>query len=624
MMKSEVDVNSLHSNRWVAWLWGLRRSIGRKYYLRAGYTVIGMILISCLEILGIGAIFPLMVVMAAPDKLSELPLAPVILSWFGPISQVSLVMLIASGLLCVISIKAVVTSLSYRWQFRFAYDIQKTLSTRLLRTYLFSPYSFHLNRNTADMLKNIQSEIPALANGVLIPSLQILGESIVFLAIVLFLGAVNLTLTIVMALVLGVTISSVLLLTKRQSERYATQRRRAVKDMYKVASTGLSGFKDLKVLGRQNTFVKQYEESSQYYCQSNAHIMLMGQLPRLVLEVLMFVGLVAVLSYVVYTTGETKNALPLLGLYAVAAARLLPSLNKIVSGVMQIRYYRGLLDMLPQILGNAGWMTAPEGICSSAGLPFKHDIKISELSYCYPGTPTKALDNISLTIQKGKTIALVGPSGAGKTTLADVILGLLDSYQGRVLIDGTELSNVNVRSWQDHVGYVPQNVYLADDTLLSNIAFGVPTEEIDLAAAQRAIEVAQLSDVVSCLPQKLDTIIGERGIKLSGGQRQRIGIARALYREPDVLLMDEATSALDGLTEQEISLEIELLAGQRTIIIIAHRLSTIQKCDMIFVLEGGRLTGAGTYAELVTRNAFFAQVTTAERRSTVNETSGRK
>lgn len=624
MVKSQVDLGSTHSGHWLTWLWGLRRIANRKHYLRAGYMVLGMITISCLEIAGIGAIFPLMVVMVDPDSVDRLPLAPEILRWLGPTSQVSLVLLIASGLLGLIVIKAVVTTLIYRWQFRFAYDIQKTLSTRLLRTYLFAPYSFHLNRNTAEMLKNIQSEIPALANGVLIPSLQILGESIVFLAIVIFLGAVNPALTIVMALVLAATIPTVLLLTRRQAERHAAQRRRAVGEMYRVASAGLSGFKDLKVLGRQNTFVKRYEESCQDYCQSNAHIMLMGQLPRLVLEVLIFVGLLAVLSYAVYTTGETKSALPLLALYAVAAARLLPSLNKIVSGVMQIRYYRSLLDMLPQILGNVGWATAPADNGLSLGLPFKRDIKISDLSYCYPGAAVKALDNVSLTIPKGKTIALVGPSGAGKTTLADVILGLLDSYQGRVLIDGVELSTANIRLWQNRVGYVPQNVYLADDTLLSNVAFGVPTEEIDLPAAQRAIEVAQLSDVVSSLPQKLETVIGERGIKLSGGQRQRIGIARALYREPEVLMMDEATSALDGLTEQEISQEIELLAGQRTIIIIAHRLSTIQKCDMIFVLEGGRLTGSGTYDELVSRNAFFTKVATAERQLTVAGTSRRE
>jgi ATP-binding cassette subfamily C protein len=607
--------------QWVKWAWSLRRSVDRRHYLRAAYTVIGMVLISLLEIAGIGAIFPLMVAMVDPDRLAKLPLVSTAYSWLGSENQVSFVLFMAAGLLGLIVIKAIATIFSYRWQFIFAYDIQWTLSTRLLKTYLLAPYSFHLNRNTADMLRNIQSEIPVLANGVLIPSLQILGESIVFLAIVLFLGAISPILTIVMALVLSVTVPTVLRLTKKQSEKHAAQRRRAVTNMYRVASAGLSGFKDLKVLGRQNSFIKRYELDCKDYCQSNAHIMLMGQMPRLVMEVLIFIGLLGVLAYVVYTTGETKSALPLLGLYAVAATRLMPSLNKIVVGVMQIRYYRGLLDMLPQIIGN---ITQPDKASQTnirLRIPFEREIRITGLSYAYPGAKTNTLSDISLTIPKGKSVAIIGPSGAGKTTLADVILGLLDEYQGSVKIDNTELSKENMHSWQSCVGYVPQNVYLADDTLLNNVAFGVPDNEIVLASVQKAIGVAQLSDVVSLLPQKWDTFIGERGIKLSGGQRQRIGIARALYREPEVLLMDEATSALDGLTEREIAQEIELLAGKSTVIIIAHRLSTIRKCDIIFVLEGGRLTGAGSYNELSQSNDYFSQVAAAEKESVVSNSA---
>lgn len=611
----------MRAGQWMKWLWDLRRSVDKRHYLRAAYTVVGMVAISCLEIAGIGAIFPLMVAMVDPDRIANLPVVSTIYSWLGPASQGHFVLLMAAGLLVLIVIKAIATTLSYRWQFRFAYDIQRALSTRLLKTYLLAPYSFHLNRNTADMLKNIQSEIPALANGVLIPSLQILGEVIVFLAVVLFLSVVSPTLTLMMALVISVTIPTVLRLTKAQAERHAAQRRSAVTNMYRAASSGLSGFKDIKVLGRQDTFVARYEENCRDYCQSNAHIMLMGQVPRLVMEVLMFLGLLAVLVYAVYTTGQTKTALPLLGLYAVAAARLLPSLNKIVGGVMQIRYFRGLLDMLPQIFGNIRQTETALQVDSTFRLAFNKEIRISNLSFAYPGAPTNSLTGISLTIPKGKAVAIIGPSGSGKTTLADVILGLLDEYQGVVQIDDTRLSNANVQAWQRCVGYVPQSVYLADDTLLNNVAFGVPGKEIALASAQKAIDIAQLSEVVSHLPQKWDTVIGERGIKLSGGQRQRIGIARALYREPEVLLMDEATSALDGLTEREIAQEIELLAGERTVIVIAHRLSTIRKCDIIFVLEGGRVTGAGSYNELANSNAYFRKVAAAERESVGSRTS---
>jgi len=608
MMGVSTSHSWRHPGQWVAWFLTYGRAATRNQFYRAAYTLIGMILISVLEIVNIGAIFPLMVAIVDPGKFATLPFVPRLIEWFGPAGQVSVVLLMAVVLLGLVIIKAVATSFSYRWQFRFAYDIQRNLSTQLLRSYLFAPYCYHINRNTADLLKNIQSEVPALANGVLIPGLQVVGEAIVFLAIILFLGVVDPVLTLVVASVLTATIPLVLYLTKRQTEKHAIQRRRTVGDMYRYATTGLSGFKDLMVLGRQGSFVQRYEESCRLYCQSNAHIMLMGQMPRLVLEVLMFSGLLVILGYATYTTGDTKTALPLLGLYAVATVRILPSLSKIVGGVVQIRYYRGLLDMLPQIFDPVGRPGSPEPDYFPRRLVLANELRIENLTYSYPGAAHPSLEGISLKIPKGKTVAFVGPSGAGKTTLADVLLGLLDGYHGRILIDTVELSRDNVRDWQSQVGYVPQNVYLADDTLLNNIAFGVPADAIDLGAAKRAVEIAQLSDVVSGLPRNWDTVVGERGIKLSGGQRQRIGIARALYNNPQVLLMDEATSALDGLTEKEISNEIELLAGDRTIMLIAHRLSTIKKCDVIFVLEGGRLTGVGSYDELSRTNSFFAQI----------------
>lgn len=571
-------------------------------------TVVVMIAISVLEIVGIGSIFPLIAVLIDPTRINSLPIIADVYTLLQPIGPGRFGMLMAAVVAGLLAVKVVVTGFSYRWQFRFAYDIQRTLATRLLTTYLFAPYRFYLNKNTADLLKNIQSEIPALANGALIPSLQVASETIVMLAVLGLLLIVNPPLTAAAILIVGVVMPGVLWLTKRKTEEYATQRRVTVAQMYRTASAALGGFKDLKVLGRQPHFIKEYEGASRKYCESNAYIMLMGQVPRLVLELVMFIGVIAVLLYATYWTGDARNALPLLGLYAVATARLMPSMNKIIIGIMQIRYYRGVLGLLPTFFTEPNLASVGQAAGGAGAVIFERQVRISDLSYRYPGAERNALEGISLVIPKGATVAMVGPSGAGKTTLVDVILGLLDEYGGKVEIDDAVLSKENIEAWQRHVGYVPQTVFLADDSIARNVAFGVPPERIDAQAVARAIAAAQLTETVAGLPHGLETIIGERGIRLSGGQRQRIGIARALYGNPDVLVLDEATSALDGLTEQEIAQEIQLLAGQKTIIVIAHRLSTIRQCETIFLLEKGRITASGNYEELVRKSGYFAQV----------------
>jgi ABC-type multidrug transport system fused ATPase/permease subunit len=570
--------------------------------------VVLMIGVSVLELVGIGSVFPLIAILVDPQRMRTLPVVSDIYAGLQPISPQAFLLLMCAVVAILVAAKVTATGFSYRWQFKFAYDVQRALSMRLLQTYLFAPYRFYLNKNTADLLKNIQSEIPALANGALIPSLQVMGETIVFVAVVGLLIVINPTLTAALIGAFGILIPVMLRFTRIRTERYAAQRRIAVGEMYRSASAALSGFKDLKVFGRQQDFIERYEDACERYCQSNAFIMLSAQIPRLVIELIVFVGFIGVLAYAAYWTGDARNALPLMGLYAIATARLMPSLSKIVAGIVQIRYYRGVLKFLPSMFASPGAESHVTLQSDVEAMPFEREIRVRDLTYRYPASERIALDGISLTISKGTTVALVGPSGSGKTTLADVILGLLDEYQGTIEIDGIALSKEAVASWQKHIGYVPQSVYLADDTLLRNIAFGVPDAQIDRAAAEHALVIAQLTETVASLPQGLDTVIGERGIRLSGGQRQRIGIARALYGDPDVLVLDEATSALDGLTEHEIAQEIALLAGSKTIIVIAHRLSTIKQCESIFLLEDGRITASGTYDQLVREGGFVARV----------------
>ncbi|HKQ30127.1 MAG TPA: ABC transporter transmembrane domain-containing protein, partial [Burkholderiales bacterium] len=313
-----------------------------KHRRQALFTIAVMIGISLLEIAGIGAIFPLMAVLSDPGRISTVPIVSDVYAWLQPTDVTNFVMLMAVAIVGLFLLKAIAVGLSYRWQFRFAYDVQRTLMTKLLRAYLLAPYRFYLDKNTADLLKNVQSEVPAMANGALIPSLQIVGEVIVLFAILVLLVVVDPLLTAAIILIIGALVPTVLWLTKHRTEKYAAQRRVMIGEMYKTASAALGGFKDLKVLGRQQHFLDEYENAARKYCESNAYIMLMGQIPRLVLELVLFLGIVSVLVYAAYWTGDVRNALPLLALYGVAAARSLPSLNKIIAGAIQIRYYRGL------------------------------------------------------------------------------------------------------------------------------------------------------------------------------------------------------------------------------------------------------------------------------------------
>jgi len=505
-----------------------------------------------------------------------------------------------------VAIKVFAVAFCYRYQYLLAYDVQRSLATRILRLYAAEPYAEHMRRNPAELLKNIQNEVPALANGVLVPAMQAAGEVVVAVMVFTLLVYISPWLTLALGAVVAVAVLALYRIAKQRNDRHGANRATAVTEMYRTANTLLSGMKELRVLDRINPFVERYDRAAQRYGGSNAHIMFVAQTPRLTFELLGFACFVAVVLYTGAVSGDLKNALPLIATYAVAAYRLLPSFNRIVGAAMQLRFYRKTIELVAkslQLESQAVPAAARDAAPLAAG-----DIVISELSYAYPGAPRRALERVNMVIPAGAAVGIVGPSGAGKSTLVDILLGVLDGYQGSIAVNGRPLTPGSVRAWQRCVGYVPQAIYLADDTLRRNIALGVDDPAIDEPALAAAVETAQLASVVASLPQGLDTVIGERGVRLSGGQRQRVGIARALYTNPAVLILDEATSALDGLTEQEIARQVDLLAGRKTVIIVAHRLSTIRKCDVIHVFENGELKASGKYDQLAARSDYMARL----------------
>jgi ATP-binding cassette, subfamily B, bacterial PglK len=332
----------------------------------------------------------------------------------------------------------------------------------------------------------------------------------------------------------------------------------------------------------------------------------MQQVPALAMQGLIFGGMLLVLVYMVSREGGLGEAIPVLSLYALAGYRLMPTIKSIYAEFAQLRFSQAALDALCEDFRTLQTMPPKRSDEQAERIPLQRQLALRDVIYAYPGAPEPSLKSLTLELEAFTTIGLVGSTGSGKTTTVDLILGLLRPLSGALVVDGREIDDASVRGWQRSLGYVPQQIFLTDDTVAANIAFGLPERQVDMAAVERAARIANLHDFVTQeLPEGYQTKVGERGVRLSGGQRQRIGIARALYHDPDVLIMDEATSALDNVTERAVMEAVHNLSRRKTIILIAHRLSTVRSCDRIFMLEKGKVIATGTYDELVAQDDRF-------------------
>ncbi len=580
-------------------LWRILRAGERREAIR---IFIWMVITSGFEMLGVGVVLPVAMFLVDPARVMAIPAVRTVERLLGISSGREFALALAFLLLVVIGAKAVVVSRGYRRQFGFLYRLQKDLADRLLAGYMAAPYAFHLTRNSTDLLKNVRGEIPVLTDGVLLPGLQLVSESVVSLAVFGLLLAVSPGLTLGVGGVLGIAFLMIFRTTRARSERLGRVRQDALTSMFRHAATGLSAIKDLTVLDRQALLLSQHEEATRRYSEASAAQMVTVHMPRLAIEALAFAGLIGILLYAEWILHQPQAAIPLMAMYAMAVFRLMPSLTKMLNAAMSIRFNRATIAIVAGALAEVA--PAPDEGAGAPPLSFTREITLCGFSYSYPGSARQALDGVDLTIAKGSSVAFVGPSGAGKSTLADVLLGLLQG-DGDVLVDGEPLGPGALKAWRRQIGYVPQQIYLADDTIAANVAFGVARDEIDRKAVVRALKIAQLARFVAELPEGIDTEVGDRGVRLSGGQRQRLGIARALYHDPAILVLDEATAALDGPTEADLTAAITALAGHKTMIVIAHRLSTVACCDKVVLLEGGRVVAHGAFADLARHHAFF-------------------
>lgn len=568
----------------------------------------GMILVMAfLDMLGVASILPFMAVLANPELVqtnSALNFAFNLSRHIGIHAPEQF--LFALGLMVFVLL---VTSLGFKAlttyaQTRFALMREYSISKRLVEGYLYQPYSWFLSRHSADLGKTILSEVGMVIGGGMIPLMTLIAQSAVALALLILLIIVDPLLALSVGVVMGLAYAGIYAFMSGWLKLLGQARIDANQERFTAVSEAFGAAKEVKVGGLEQVYIQRFAKPAEIYAKGQATAQVINQLPRFALEAIAFGGMLLVILYLMAKSGGFAAALPIIALYAYAGYRLMPALQNIYGAFTKMRFHSPGIDALHQELSNL--QAADDRSDPITPLLFSQAITLNHLSYRYPNAPEPALKGIDLSILAHGTVGFVGATGSGKTTMVDVILGLLEPQEGALKIDGQPITAANRRQWQRAIGYVPQHIYLADESVAANIALGVDARNIDQLAVERVAKIANLHDfVVDDLPQGYATTVGERGVRLSGGQRQRIGIARALYHNPQVLILDEATSALDNLTEKVVMEALNNLGHDITIILVAHRLSTVRRCDQIYLMERGKVKVQGTFEELTKTNERF-------------------
>ena len=551
--------------------------------------MIMMIIGSFLELLGVAVFQPFVDLLMDASKVQEEGWMNRLYQLFDCGSLTQFLSILASGIIVIYIVKNLFIWIEQDFIFRFTYGIQQKLSTRLLTTYLAEPYTFHLNKNIAELQRSMQEDT-GLFTQVLMHTLQLIAEVVVCVVLGLYLFDVSQSITAVIGVLMIVCVFGFTKTTKNFSKKLGRESQIYKGKLYQWVNQSLGGVKEVKVLNREEFFVSSYRKYYKRYIKGVRINRLLSITPKYMVEALCMTGLlIAIIIKMNFGQKDITEFVPQLATFAVAAFRLLPSVGRINEHVNNILYAVPSVDLIYQDLKDIEDYRESTEKEEEREWNFQKEITAKHISYAYPDSEKNVLEDASCVIPKGKTVALIGSSGAGKTTLADLLLGLLTPQRGHIRVDDMDIQK-NMTLWHHNIGYIPQMIYLSDDTIRNNVAFGIREEEIREELVINALKKAQLYDFIETLPEGLDTIVGDRGVRLSGGQRQRIGIARALYHDPEILVLDEATSALDNETETAVMESIEHLQGSKTMIIIAHRLTTIRNADIIYEVADGKVT----------------------------------
>jgi len=550
-----------------------------------------------LEIFSIGMFVPILSSLVVSDFAST---HPTIVSWLpllGHLSQKDLIILGISSISILYFIKFIYFILLIRIQGSFVYGVQAKLSQNLFKSYIYKPYIFHLQENSAQLIRNATTEV-GVYSGILSAGLNLITEALVLVGIVAVLLYVQPFSTLVIASSLFLSLYLYQYFTRGHILRWGQERQYHEGKRIQFLQQGFGGIKDSKLLGREGYFIKQYNSSTFRVADVGRKQYVLQQIPRYWLELLVMVVLSLLVLTTILQSKPFEEIIPIIGLFSIASFRMMPSSNRILNSLQRIRHGIPVISLISREINLLREGLETKELDNDSNFNFSNYIQLEKVSFSYPSSEIQSITDINIKITKGDFVGIIGSSGAGKSTLVDIILGLLHPQIGVISVDGFNIHN-NLKNWQYRIGYVPQSIYLTDDTLKRNIAFGVDDRKIDDEALKMALSSAQLLEFIDSLPKGLETIVGERGMRISGGQRQRIGIARALYHNPEVLVLDEATSSLDVATEKKIMKSINLLIGSKTIIIISHRYTTVSDCSHIYKIDKGEVVQDGTYSELI-------------------------
>ncbi len=567
--------------------------LDRKQKMQMAGIVFMMLIGGVLESVGISLIVPVMTIVVNPAAVNTNSVLKFIYDTFSFTRVIQLATLIMLSLVFVFVIKNIFLYFMNVVQLRFVYTNQFSTSRRMMINFMTRPYEYYLSADTAVIQRNITSDVNNMY-GLILNLLQLISEIIVFVCLVGILLIQDTVMTLSIASLLIAVLLIIKFIIKPVMKRAGEDNQNFYSGLFKWISESVTGIKEIKIANKENYFINEYSKCGNGYVSAVQKYNLYNSTPRLLIESVSIAGMIGYMLFVMYNGETVQELLPHMTVLGAAAARLLPSANRINNYLTSISYFEpffmNVSDNLQYEINDDRISYDEDSYVSVAvdKLPIHEKIEMRDMCYRYPGTQSYILDHADITVPVGKSVGIVGTTGAGKTTAVDVLLGLLKPESGVILADGIDIRE-HYSSWLKNIGYIPQTIFMLDSTIRKNIAFGVPESEIDDEKVISALKEAQLYEYVKTLPDGLDTTIGERGIRLSGGQRQRIGIARALYEDPEVMVLDEATSALDSETEAAVMDSINRLHGRKTLIIIAHRLQTIEKCDQVYRVENGKI-----------------------------------
>ena len=574
--------------------------------------VILMILVAFAEVFGISLFLVLMRVLSEPQQIFDNSY----LNWgyetFGFETSFGFQVALSVAVLIVLALSLLIKAGGTYAIIRFGMMRGYAISSRLLEGYLHQPYAWFLEKNSADVAKSVLNEVQMIVNGVIGAGARMVANIILAVMVISFLVFVDPLVAILAAILLGGAYFGIYAWLRKKLLQVGQIQLEANQSRFRLTNEATGGFKEVKLMSLEQPYVERFRDPAHSFARSAALGQIMHQAPRFALEALTYAILFgAILILLMRNGGNLAAAVPTLGVFGLATMRLLPALQQVYGSFAAIRSNKPLLDHIHREYTEAisRLENRPGQDQHEVTIPLTNGLTLDNISFQYSSGSRPAVQNLSLTIPALSTIGIVGGTGAGKTTVVDIILGLLTPDSGQILVDGEPLTTDNIHLWRRSIGYVPQSIYLTDSTVAQNIAFGVPPEAVDMEAVEQAARTAALHDfVMNEMPNQYDTIVGERGVRLSGGQRQRIGIARALYHDPSLLVLDEATSALDNLTERAVMDAVQRIRSTKTVIMIAHRLTTIRNCDQIFLMEHGNVQASGTYDQLVDRNETFRKM----------------